>query len=429
MSSWAGMCASGREFLDLSGILSGGYGGAPLPSLTPLPMNVPSLALRGRLALKSRLRGTVLLSHAVKHARTVRLRRTHPYGVIPDVPSRIIVEPTNACNLSCSFCGNKDMLREWTYLPMPLYERLVGEMQELGIPRITLHTIGEPTLHPDLPGMIARAKAAGLIVTLSSNGTTLTEDYCRALVEAGPDILNLSLDAADPEKFRRVREGIDPDEVYAGLRRLREARDTYAEPQEGPWGTRRLPSIVATCVINHEWDRGEERAWFAKYGPYIDDAFFHWPNSHAGYVPDEPHRRRGLLPRRLQDWLYRKVRYSCVYPWDALFLLSDGTMSVCRFDFDARVWVGKYGEQSIPELWRSQRMMSLRKAHMDFDFKDWSTCENCTGTFYENRHEHYLRSQKIKRRNGFVAERDMWLSARPMQKLADTGSASAIDPR
>ena len=66
------------------------------------------------MGLRDYLRGTVFLSHAVKHYRTVRLRRTHPYGVIPDAPSRVIVEPTNACNLRCSFCGKMDMARPWT---------------------------------------------------------------------------------------------------------------------------------------------------------------------------------------------------------------------------------------------------------------------------------------------------------------------------
>ena len=155
-------------------------------------------------------------------------------------------------------------------------------------------------------------------------------------------------------------------------------------------------------------------------------SFFHWPNSHAGYVPDEPHRRRGLLPARWKDWLYSKVRYSCPYPWDALFLLSDGTMSVCRFDFDARVSVGRYGEQSISELWRSQKMMSLRKAHMDFDFRDWSTCETCNATFYENRHEHYRTSQKLKRRNGYVSARDMWLPVEPMGSRRERAHSQGV---
>lgn len=378
------------------------------------------------MGLRSYLRGTVLLSHSVKHLRTVRLRRTHPYGLVPKAPNRVVIEPTNACNLRCTYCGNPNMSRRVTFLPMPLFERIIAEMEELKIPRLTLHTIGESTLHPELPNRIRRAKRAGLTVTLSTNGTKLTEDIARELVDTGPDILNLSIDAADPEKLRRIRPGIDPDEVYAGLQRLRRLRDERGRPTETPWGLLPLPGIVCTCVITHEWDRAEERPYFAKYGPFVDDILFHWPNSHAGFVPNEPHRRRSLLSRRLKDWLYRKIRYACHYPWDALFLLSDGTMSVCRFDFDARVAIGTYGENSLLELWNNQRMQALRKAHMDFDFKDWPTCADCNATFYENRHEHYRRTQKLKRRNGFIATRDMWLAMNPMQKRRETGSGAAI---
>ena len=150
---------------------------------------------------------------------------------------------------------------------------------------------------------------------------------------------------------------------------------------------------------------------------------FHFPNNHADYVHDEPHYRSGLLPKKLRDRLYKAVRYPCYYPWDALFLLSDGTMSVCRFDFDARVKVGRFGPQSIEELWHGDAMQSLRHAHMSFDFKDWSTCESCTAVWYENRSEHYALSRKLMKRNGVAFARDAWLSENPMkQKMGAQGS-------
>jgi radical SAM protein with 4Fe4S-binding SPASM domain len=378
------------------------------------------------MGLRSYLRGTILLSHTVKHLRTVRQRRTHPHGHIPEAPSRVIVEPTNACNLKCTYCGNKDMARPWTYMPMDMYERVIAQMRELNIPRITLHTVGEPTLHPELPEMIRRAKAAGLTVTLSTNGTTLNEQLAGELVRAGPDILNVSADVVDGEKMKQIRPGVDPGAVLEGLGRLRRMRDAEGPMTPSPWGLVRLPSLVATCVVTRYWDREEERRYFETYGPLVDDIYIHWPNSHAGYVTDEPHRRRGLLPHGLRNWVYKRARYSCPYPWDALFLLSDGTISVCRFDFDARVRIGHFPEQSLAELWRGQAMMSLRKAHMDFDFRDWSTCENCNATFYENRHEHYRFSQKLKRRNGYVAERDMWLPQRPMGEPVKNGERAPV---
>ncbi|MEZ5973611.1 MAG: radical SAM protein [Planctomycetota bacterium] len=102
----------------------------------------------------------------------------------------MICEPTNACNLGCVFCGNRNMVRPWTYMPLPMYEQLLEQMQALDIKRLTLHTIGEPTMHKQLVQMIHMAKEVGMVVTLSTNGTLLDESLARELVAAAPDILN-----------------------------------------------------------------------------------------------------------------------------------------------------------------------------------------------------------------------------------------------
>ncbi len=379
------------------------------------------------MGLRNWARTQLIVQRSLDRMRVIRDRRRNPLGDVPTVPKRIIVEPTNACNLKCGFCGNANMLRKWSFLDVDLYRQLLDEMSELGIPRITLHTIGEPTMHPELPLLVKLARAHGLIVTLSTNGTRLTQEYCEALVDAAPHILSVSLDAATPETFERIREGIDAREVQAGLRRLRQVRDERGVPEESPWGNVPLPTLTATCVITRFFDREEERRWFETYGPLVDDTFFHWPNNHAGYSEEPMFQDHGVLPQRFRRWMYSKLRTACHYPWDGMFLLSDGTMSVCRFDFDARVTVGRYGDMNIMELWNSEAMNALRRAHLNFDFRDHSTCENCTGTYYENRHEHYVRSQRLKERNGYTAERNAWLAPDPMVERAKRGSGTMAD--
>jgi pyruvate-formate lyase-activating enzyme len=345
----------------------------------------------------------------------MRLRKTHPHGIIPPVPRRVVVEPTNACNLGCAYCGNKDMLRPRTYLSVELYTKLLDEMVELGIPRLTLHTIGEPTLHPRIAEMVKLATDRKRVVTISTNGTLLgRESLARGLVEAGPDLLNISADAADAETLAKTRDGLKPEVILEALSAVRRLRDELGPVRESPWGPVRMPTITMTCVVTPLFTREVERMFFEAYAPYVDDFLFHFPNNHADYVPTRSGYHGGLLPRALRDRLYKAVRHTCNYPWDALFLLSDGTMSVCRFDFDARIRIGRYGEQTIPELWSGQKMMSLRKAHMDFEFKDWAQCENCTATWYENRHEHFTLSRKLMKRNGVAPARNGWLSQNPL---------------
>ena len=364
-------------------------------------------------ALKHLVRRTTVLERFLSHTRAMRVRRSHPEGKVPSVPKRVIVEPTNACNLACDYCGNKSMMRPATFLPLDLYRQLIGEMVTLGVPRITLHTIGEPTLHAELPEMIALAKEAGRIVNVSTNGTLLTEERARALVVAGPDMLNVSADAGDPENFEITRGGADLEEVLGGMKRLRRLRDEVGRVQSSPWGEVRLPTMTVTCVVTPLFTREVERRFFETFSPLVDDFYFHYANNHAEYAHFEPFYHRGLLPRAIRDRLYRALRSPCYYPWDALFLLSDGTMSVCRFDFDARVKVGRFGPQTIEELWHSDAMASLRRAHMSFDFREWAQCDNCTATWYENRAEHVHVSKRFKARNGFEPRRNAWLGENP----------------
>ncbi|QDV06459.1 Cyclic pyranopterin monophosphate synthase [Planctomycetes bacterium Poly30] len=371
-------------------------------------------------SVKNQLKGSLFVSRVAARLRTRRERKDHPHGIVPDRPRRVIVEPTNACNLACSYCGNKSMDRRLTMLPMPLYAQLIEEMQSLGIDRLTLHTIGEPTLHRELPKMISMARAAGIQVSVSTNGTRLTPEYVRELVAAGPDIINLSIDAADPEKIKALRPGLDPEAFYRGMKELKAVRDAEGPFKSTPWGRVRVPSIVATCVVTKAFDAEEERAWFERYRDHVDDVDLHWPNSHAGYAEGEVHGGGGRLARflgrpiqRLRDRFYRRMRISCPYPWDALFLLSNGQVSACHFDFDARLVVGRFGPSSIEEIWKSEEMQSIRKAHMNFDFQDWEQCGDCSAALYTNRHQDDLMSRRVKRRNRFVPTRDMWTGRAP----------------
>lgn len=358
-----------------------------------------------------------LLERAVAHGKTIHLRQKHPLGIVPDVPKRVIVEPTNACNLKCAYCGNKDMLRPRTNLDLGLYEKLLDQMVELGIPRITLHTVGEPTLHPRIAEMVKMATDRERVVTISTNGTRLHEEpLARALVEAGPHLLNISADAADDETLGKTRDGLKASVVVEGLRTLRRLREEVGPVCDSPWGRVRLPTITMTCVVTQLFTPKVEQTFFDVYAPLVDDFLFHFPNNHADYVPGREFEHAGVLPLTIRDRVYKALRHTCNYPWDALFLLSDGTMSVCRFDFDARIRIGRFGESSIQELWRSDAMNSLRRAHMNFDFKDWPQCESCTATWYENRHEHYTLTRKLMAKHGLVPARPAWLTEDPLGK-------------
>ena len=65
--------------------------------------------------------------------------------------------------------------------------------------------------------MVAKVKALGATVELITNGTLLTQEMSGRLIEAGLDVLWVSLDGATPESYADVRLGAALPEVLANL--------------------------------------------------------------------------------------------------------------------------------------------------------------------------------------------------------------------
>ena len=94
--------------------------------------------------------------------------------------SRIYIEITNRCNLSCDFCpGTRRPPRTMTPAEFrTLTQKLRGETGYL-----YFHVLGEPLLHPQLPELLAIAGELAFRVCLVTNGTLLTRQR-NALLKA-----------------------------------------------------------------------------------------------------------------------------------------------------------------------------------------------------------------------------------------------------
>jgi MoaA/NifB/PqqE/SkfB family radical SAM enzyme len=86
------------------------------------------------------------------------------------------------------------------------------------IERAVLHGIGEPLLNKALPQMISYLKQyKGSHVLFNSNATLLKSDWQRHLVEAQLDELRVSLDAATPDTYRKIRGAPVFDKIVENL--------------------------------------------------------------------------------------------------------------------------------------------------------------------------------------------------------------------
>ena len=147
--------------------------------------------------------------------------------------TKIYIEPTVACNLDCITCFRNAWDQPIGKMTEETFERILNGLKQLHpIPDVYFGGIGEPLFHPKTIEWIRRIKQElGVKVELITNGTTLTERKARELIDAGLDVLWVSLDGATPESYADVRMGAELPVILENLRRLFKMRKGGHFPQ------------------------------------------------------------------------------------------------------------------------------------------------------------------------------------------------------
>lgn len=135
--------------------------------------------------------------------------------------TKVYIEPTVACNLDCITCFRHAWDQPIGKMTEDTFEFIFDGLKALDpIPDVYFGGIGEPLFHPKTVEWISRIKSLGVRVELITNGTTLTERISKRLIEAGLDMLWVSIDGASPESFADVRMGAELPVILENLKRL-----------------------------------------------------------------------------------------------------------------------------------------------------------------------------------------------------------------
>jgi MoaA/NifB/PqqE/SkfB family radical SAM enzyme len=146
--------------------------------------------------------------------------------------TKIYIEPTVACNLDCITCFRNNWDQPIAPMSEATFDQILAGLKALDpIPNVYFGGIGEPLFNPKTIEWIAQIKELGVKVELITNGTTLTEKRTRQLVDAGLDMLWVSIDGATPESYADVRLGAEFPRVIENIRRLTKMRKGGHFPQ------------------------------------------------------------------------------------------------------------------------------------------------------------------------------------------------------
>jgi MoaA/NifB/PqqE/SkfB family radical SAM enzyme len=340
--------------------------------------------------------------------------------------ARIYIEPTNRCNLSCVTCIRNSWDEPLGEMSSTAFSRIVEGLRFFSSPpSVFLGGLGEPLGHPHIVEMVREIKALGSSVELITNGTLLTKSLSTQLIDAGLDMLWVSLDGATPDSYTDVRLGAALPEVLANLRDFRHARwtkhfpvglDLLLKPQLGivfvamKRNIADLPAVfslanqlgslhfLVTNVLPYTPEMEEEILYSRAI---TDTAYTSAPLLRSLDFPKmdiSPTTREAFYQAMRRDHsvsisgasLGERNNQCPFIEKGSLAIRWDGDVSPClALLHDHKVYFHKYErslkrhavgnvrEQSIGDIWNKQEYLSFRKRIQEFDFSPCVLCGGC----------------------------------------------------
>lgn len=270
----------------------------------------------------------------------------------------VYIEPTNRCNLNCTFCARENMERNLDMLNMQSFQNVIDSLPEGSY--VTLTGNGEPTLNPHFYDMVSFARSRGMFVSVITNGCTLTETNRKKLMNSGISRVQISFQSLDKDTDERIMEGVRFEQTLLHiLQFIREVRLS------------RAPVYLCISTVDMEDGRtfAERTKAFWKRTP-ID-------NYHEGKLLSLQTDSKGITGIAMECENYRP----CASPWITVKVNADGSVNPCPQDFSGKYSIGNIKEKTLSEILNSRRALAFRKAGLlgDLEYLDGIgyCCKDC----------------------------------------------------
>lgn len=249
--------------------------------------------------------------------------------------SKVYVEITNVCNMSCSFCHGHTRVKR--SMNMDEFSLILDNLKDQ-TKYIYYHLMGEPLTHPLLCDFIKLATQGGYKSIITTNGTLLNK-RSDELLRCGLHKINISI-----HSFENGSEEDHKKYICSVAEFAKKAAE--------------LGTIIVFRLWNKGVDGGKNEATLLALKEHISGE---WTENTRGFK---------LRDKIFLEWgerfewpdIQEEVkgnRFFCYGLKDQFGILSDGTVVPCCLDSDGVISLGNIFNEDINEILNSKRATAM----------------------------------------------------------------------
>jgi radical SAM protein with 4Fe4S-binding SPASM domain len=268
-------------------------------------------------------------------------------------------------------CPRDQLTRKIGNMSMDVIKKLCRDAYKKPLQKINLFGFGESLLHPHLIDIIKYVKKSlpDVELNLSTNGQLLDDELSSELLVSGIDKINIDIDGVTKETYESVRKQLKFEKVSSNIGHLIDKRNKLHAHVE-----------VSVTIIEMDLTKAEIEPFQRLWTGIADIVYVNHYNTWTGILPD----------RNTPKVDMNKFAFPCKNPWREMIVNYNGNIAFCCMDFNSTIVLGNIMEQTIEEIWRSEKMEKLRQLHLQGRYNEIPICGACnefvfqSNTFWAN---------------------------------------------
>jgi len=298
---------------------------------------------------------------------------TFPLMVLPSV--------SNVCNSRCVHCWytKSPHLRNRDGIPFMterLFRKIIDEVAQHNDPRpmVRITGTGEPFLMPGLTDLLVYGCGEKNVrIGVITNGSLLAPDVSSRLIDAGMEVIECSVDAADAQTYERIRKGLQFKTVLDNIEYMVSYRDKTGAKTKILGSVVENPAEIDPPAVEKFWRERVDNVIMRKYLTY-------------GQLSEEQYSEETYLPS--------EDRVPCPYPFERMVILASGDVTFCNFDVEDSLFMGNVNDERISEIWRGEKFDAWRRLVLKGCFEEVPLCAKCSDWKYKSWTHNFFKVMK-----------------------------------